>query len=1026
MTKVYWKGLEELNRDPEFLKHQNNEFIEHLPVTKAVENKAKEESATSRRDFLKFLGFGLGAATLAACEAPMRKTIPYLVKPEEITPGVPNWYASSYYDGHEYGSIVVKTREGRPIKIEGNDLSSVSAGKASARVQGAVLSLYDDTRARRPFTNGEPTTWSAVDTDIKNKLADIATRGGQIRILSSSIASPSTLGAIGEFAAKYPTTKHIQYDAISHYGMIAANQQSFGKAGIPAYRFENADVIVGLGCDFLGTWLAPVEHARGYASNRKLNKSKKSMSRHFQFESHLSLTGSNADVRIRVKPSELGATTIALYNKLAAKAGSASISGGKTNADAKIEIAANELWNARGKALVVSGSNDSNEQLIVNAINSLLNSYGSTIESGRMCNYKQGNDADFAALVSDMSAGNIAALIVYNCNPGYSAPDGAAFVESLKKVGLSISFNDRMDETSAACKYLCPDSHFLESWNDVEPYTNTFSFVQPAISKLYDTRQAQESLLTWAGSAVTNFHDYLQAQWSQNFASSAFGNWNKAIQDGVVTYDAVAPLFATFAGDVNAAAAKISSEKSGGEVEIVLYEKAGTGNGAHANNPWLQEFPDPISKVCWDNYVCVGPKMAEAKGLKQGNIVEIKVGNKSEKLPVFIQPGMAENTVAIALGYGRSAAGPAGDGVGKNVFPFVSISNGSMKYYAAGSMIKTTEDDYTLAATQTHHTMMGREIVKESTLAEWKKDAKAGNEDLTIVTPEGKQRPKDIDLWATEKDFEHPKNIHHWQMGIDLNSCIGCGSCVVACQAENNVAVVGKTEINNAREMHWIRIDRYYSSDMTKAKAKKDGLGKIDMYGQLEVPTADDPQVMFQPVMCQHCNHAPCETVCPVAATTHSTDGLNMMAYNRCIGTRYCANNCPYKVRRFNWFNYSENPAYPFNQTSETGRMVLNPDVTVRTKGVMEKCTMCIQRIQDGKLTAKKESRRPKDGEIKTACQQTCPTDAIVFGDAKDEKSKVNAMFKEERSYWLLEEINVQPSVFYQTKIWNRDESHHV
>jgi molybdopterin-containing oxidoreductase family iron-sulfur binding subunit len=382
---------------------------------------------------------------------------------------------------------------------------------------------------------------------------------------------------------------------------------------------------------------------------------------------------------------------------------------------------------------------------------------------------------------------------------------------------------------------------------------------------------------------------------------------------------------------------------------------------------------------------------------------------------------MADNTIAVAVGYGRTATGKAGNGVGFNAYPFMAMVNGSLSMVAANATVtKTVEDDHTLAATQTHHTMMGREIVKETTLSKWLKDSKAGNEQELIDSPYGKKKPEELDLWATPENPGFDRPNHSWGLGIDLNACIGCGSCVVACNAENNVPVVGKDEIGRAREMHWIRIDRYYSSDTTKENAGDKGLGKLSMYGEMEKPGADNPEVFFQPVMCQHCNHAPCETVCPVAATTHSSEGLNMMAYNRCVGTRYCANNCPYKVRRFNWFKYSDNDQFPYNMQDNLGKMVLNPDVVVRSRGVMEKCSMCVQRIQYGKLEAKKAGRRPGDGEIKTACAQACPTNAIVFGDFNDKNSEVSNLFKDPRSYHLLAELNVQPSVFYQTKVRNK------
>ncbi|HQU99740.1 MAG TPA: 4Fe-4S dicluster domain-containing protein, partial [Bacteroidia bacterium] len=874
-----------------------------------------------------------------------------------------------------------------------------------------------------PVANGNSISWSTLDKEVKAKLAEINANNGNIRIVTASINSPSTLKVLADFKAAYPTTEVVTYDAISFNGILKANELSFGKRVMPSYNIDKAKVIVGIGCDFIGNWIAPVTLAAQYAKNRKLKGGNKSMSRHIQIESTLTLTGSNADDRIRVKPSEQGSIVVSLYNKVASKAGASTVTGGNATYDAMLTKLADELWANKGNAVLMCGSNSVAEQTLVNGINVLLGAYDAIIDLDKHCNLKKSNDEAFAKLVTDMNGGNVAALIVYNCNPAYTAPNAKEFIEGIKKVSLSVSFAEKQDETAALCKYLAPDCHYLESWNDAEPFNGVYSFCQPTIQKLYKTRQAQESLLAWSGAPIASFHDYIATYWQGLAPATSTPNqfWTQIIQTGV--YESGIPTKTTinFVGSVADAASKIATQKSAGEIEVLLYEKTGIGNGNQANNPWLQELPDPISKVCWDNYVCISPKMAATKSLAQGNVVKVSVGSQSLTLPVYVQPGIAEGTIAIALGYGRQKAGDADNNVGKNAYPLISFVDGSMQYYAAGKLDKTTEDNYVLAATQTHHTMMGRAIVKETTLAEYAKNPKAGNPDVLIETPEGKQRPKDIDIWATttQPGFDRPN--HSWGLGIDLNACIGCGACVVACNAENNVAVVGKDEVNRAREMHWIRIDRYYSSDTTKENAASKNLGALSMYGEMEKPSVENPKVFFQPVMCQHCNHAPCETVCPVVATTHSSDGLNMMAYNRCVGTRYCANNCPYKVRRFNWFNYAENAKFPYTQYHQSERMVLNPDVTVRSRGVMEKCSMCIQRIQSGKLTAKKESRRPVDGEINTACAQTCPTNAITFGDFTDKDSQISVMFKEDRTYWLLEEINVQPSVFYQTKVWNHD-----
>ncbi len=1025
MEKRYWKGVEELNNDPEFARLRDNEFFEHLPLDEALSNKASSSASTSRRDFLKFLGFGVAAASLAACEAPVRKAIPYVVKPEEVTYGIPNYYASTYFDGNDYCSVLVKTREGRPIKVDGNDLSPVSMGGSNARVQASVLSLYDSARLKGPLNGKESAEWSAVDSAVASKLAATAAAGKKIVILSSTLASPTSAKAIAEFAAKYPTAQHVVYDAVSAYGMTKGNELSFGKAVIPSYDFSKAEVIVSFGCDFLSNWISPIEHARQYADTRKLRNGKKSMSRHIQFESILSLTGSNADNRYKIKPSQQGAAVAGLYNRVAALTGGAAVSAANTPVDKALDSVAKELVAAKGKSLVVSGSNDANEQVLVNAINTLLTNYGTTINIDRACNLRAGNDAQVAQLMSDMNSGAVGAILLWNTNPVYTL--GKDFQTALSKVSLKVSLSDRADETAQLCDFVCPDNHYLESWNDYTPYTGSFSLCQPTISPIFNTRQAQESLLKWAGSTAADYYSYLQTNWMsgmygmQTGISSAEAFWNQSLRDGVFNAAAPAGGAVSFTGNVADAAAKLAKPASG--VEVAVYTKTGMGNGNQANNPWLQELPDPISKVCWDNYFAILPAYAEKMGYKAGNVIEVKMGNTSIKGPVLLQPAMADETIGVAVGYGRTSAGKAGDGVGFNAYPFVTIADGAMKYYATGvNVSKTVDEDHPLAATQTHHTMMGREIVKETTLAAWIKNPKAGNPDELIETPYGKQKAEDVDLWATKNDPGFDRPNHAWGLAIDLNACIGCGSCVVACNAENNVPVVGKDEIMRSREMHWIRIDRYYSSDTTKENAQEKGLGKLDMYGEMEKPAADNPEVVFQPVMCQHCNNAPCETVCPVAATTHSSEGLNMMAYNRCVGTRYCANNCPYKVRRYNWFKYSDNDQFPYNMQDSLGKMVLNPDVVVRSRGVMEKCTMCVQRIQYGKLEAKKAGRRPGDGEIKTACAQTCPTNAIVFGDFNDNSSQVSVLWKEERSYHLLAEVKTKPSVFYQTKVRNKAE----
>jgi MoCo/4Fe-4S cofactor protein with predicted Tat translocation signal len=1065
----YWKGIEELTNDLEVVKYADKEFSEHLPIKDSFgDNSQNEEVRSNRRDFLKLMGFSVAAVSLAACETPVKHSIPYLVKPEEINPGIPNYYASTYAEGGDYCSILVKTREGRPVFIEGNSYSNVTMGGTSARVNASIMSLYDIERAKAPSINGKESSWATVDKEITDKLTSIAQSGGQIRIVTNTILSPSTKKVIADFIAKYPTAVHVTYDPISSSALLQANKMKFGKAVVPSYKFDKANVIASFGADFLGTWIAPIEYARQFAQNRKINKDKRTMSRLYSFEAIMSLTGANADYRSPIKPSQEGVVLGKLYNLIATKAGKATIN----IADVKIpylEKCADNLWENKDKALVVSGSNDLELQQLVNEINEMLGSYGNTIDMNAPVYYRQGDDAKMATFVKDVEAGNVKGAIFYNCNPVYDHPQGASLAKNLSKVELRISTSDRAKgETSSLCTYNCPDSHFLESWNDAEPKRGYFSLCQPTIMTIFNTRQVQQSLLAWAGN-TTDYLTYIRNFWKdsllglQSKETEFEGFWRRALHNGVFeptvgeSYKSLneSAVEAAASIDVNAIASEISGEYKANNtgIELIIYPAILMGSGAEANNPYIQDSPDPISKMTWGNYVSVGLSTANKLGFvnqeNKATTASVKVGNQEFKLPVFIQPGQAPDTIAIALGYGRvntekiSVGKVANEAAGVNMYAFMPSPNTVRYSVFSGVNISDSGDWERLATTQTHSTFMGREtIIQESTIAEYQKNEQAGRFIPTISgSIKGKRNPTDVSLWDVSSDGygkkpepksenektlwneRHPTNAdifkypnHHWGMSIDLNSCIGCGACITACHIENNVAVVGKKEIINRREMHWIRIDRYYTS-------VGDGMEERDFDKLAEV--VENPRVVFQPMMCQHCNNAPCETVCPVAATTHSTEGLNQMTYNRCIGTKYCANNCPYKVRRFNWFKYYNNSEFDYNQNNDLGKMVLNPDVTVRSRGVMEKCSLCVQRIQAGKLKAKSEGRRPKDGEVTTACASACPTEAIVFGDLNDPTARVSTLLDYEvekgRAYNVLAEINTRPNVWYMTKIRNID-----
>jgi molybdopterin-containing oxidoreductase family iron-sulfur binding subunit len=867
-----------------------------------------------------------------------------------------------------------------------------------------VLDLYDVSKLKGPVLNDADATWDNIDKFVKQELLTVKTGGKKIRIVSSTVNSPSTKAAIADFAAQYPNTKHIQVDAVSYTGIIKANENSFGKAVLPRYRFDKADLIVSFGADFLGTWISPLEFSRQYVSKRNNTALEgKKMSRHIQFETGMSLTGSNADARLPLKPSEEGIALLNLYAALGGVLSGTKSLANNPNAEKAIALAAKELLAAKGASLVVSGSNDVSIQIVVNAINALLGSYGTTIDLDNPSYQFAGNDAEFVEFVNEMNRGEVDAVFFLNSNPAYEFNDAKAFTDALTKVKLRVSFADRKDETASLCQVIAPNHHYLESWGDSNPVEGYYTIIQPAINPVYNSRNAEQGLLIWSENPVTDYYQYIQNNWSKSVLAQSGTTWKELLQKGSVTLAAKSAGVYSFSRELNSVVQTIIAESSslakGGEngIELHIYQNVAIGDGKAANNPWLQELPDPVSKVTWDNYAAINPKFAEKLGIAELDLVEIKTDKYSVTLPVLIQPGQATGTVSVALGYGRVKAGKAGSEVGKNAYPFLRLVNATLQISTSASISKAS-GTYELAQTQTHHTIEGRNIVRETTLKNFLKDPTAGT---------GHAHVNKYDLW---NEYEQPG--HNWVMAIDLNACTGCGACIVACNAENNIPVVGRDEVRRRREMHWIRIDRYYSiNDGDNRITKEEEIDKLE--------NLDNVSVVHQPMMCQHCDHAPCETVCPVLATVHSSEGLNQMAYNRCIGTRYCANNCPYKVRRFNWFNYWNDSRFDNYMNNEFTQLVLNPDVTTRSRGVMEKCSMCVQRIQAGKLAAKLDKRKLKDGDIKVACQQTCPTNAIIFGDGNDPESEVSKALKSERTYYVLEEINVKPGVGYQTKVRN-------
>lgn len=1012
-NKKYWKSVEELENGSIVEALRNNEFVEAIPTEEFLGNNDAMSSSTSRRDFLKYVGFSTAAATLAACEGPVNKSIPYVLQPEQIIPGVADYYATSVFDGFDFANLLVKTREGRPIKIDNNTIEGAKFS-ANARIHASILSLYDNMRLKEPKVEGKDSTWSAVDAKIKSSLSDAKANGGQVVLLTNTLASPSTEKLIAEFIALNPNAKHVIYDAVSSSEALDAFETVYGERALVDYDFSKASLIVSVGADFLGDWQGG-GYDSGYTQGRVPKNGK--MSRHIQLEANMTLSGAAADKRLAMSTANQKQALVHLYNVVTG-------SSVAVNLDAKFKSevtkAAQQLKAAGSKGLLVSGIQDKNAQLLVLAINQVLASEAFTTSGARQI--RKGSNEKVAQLVKDMKAGSVHTLIMSGVNPVYTLADSATFVEGLKKVKTSVSLTLKEDETALVSTIAAPVPHYLEAWGDLSLTKGTYSLTQPTIRPLFDTKQLQEVLMSLNGMSGA-YYDYLKAS-SSAFVSGA--SWNKVLHDGVTV--GVSQSLSGGSADYSAAANALAQSKAAAGFELVLYTKTGMGDGQQANNPWLQEFPDPITRVSWDNYVTVSNADAKqlslsneivANGGLNGSYATITTadGVKLENVPVIVQPGQAVGTIGLALGYGRKAALKEEMQVGLNAYPLYKGFNDVQSV-----TFEKAAGEHEFACVQGQKTLMGRgDIIKETTLEIFNtKDAEIWNEVPMVSLNHEEVKATSVDLWDS---FDRSVG-HHFNLSIDLNACTGCGACVIACHAENNVPVVGKSEVRRSRDMHWLRIDRYYSSEDTfegdnERKENIAGLSdSLSTFNEME-KAGDNPQVSFQPVMCQHCNHAPCETVCPVAATSHSRQGQNHMAYNRCVGTRYCANNCPYKVRRFNWFLYNKNSEFDYHMNDDLGRMVLNPDVNVRSRGVMEKCSMCIQMTQATILNAKREGRPVVDGEFQTACSNACSNGAMKFGDVNDKESEVTKLSEDERMYHLLEHVGTKPNVIYHVKVRN-------
>jgi len=1074
-------------------------------------------SSVERREFMKVLGATFAAAgTSAACgRLPVTHALPYVDKPDDVTVGKASEYATTCRGCAAGCGLLVKSREGRPIKVEGNPAHPWSKGGVCAIGQATVVDLYDGDRVRAPLVGGKPATWAQFDAATAPVLAAYASDGKALALVTPTLSGSGTRAIVARFLARFPGARHLVYDGpFGGQAIARAHGLTHGKAVVPRYAFDKADYVLSFGADLLGTWIAPVPFAKQIAPGRKIGADKKAMSKLVSVETRLSLTGSNADERVRILPSEQRALVMALCAKVAAGRDAAvqvPTAEPKGAGAAMIDAWAKALTDHAGKAIVVCDSGDVAVQAAVNVINQSIGAYGATIDVDRPF---QGLSAggDEAALTAAIANGEVTGVVLWGVNPLLDSAIAARWSDGLKKAKLAVAVATRLNETAAACGVVAAAHHPLESWGDSEAIAGVAAVQQPLVNPLFDTRQGEDLLLLWAdakdsdGKPLSTRRAIAQA-WQQEVAARAVSPlppggfdhfWDKSLNDGFVDVQTgevrpggpaiaqapqpaaeaaalatdptaavapaadpsavaapvaadvtavalpaatpaatvVAPLPARFdpAGASQALAGAAVAASGAGDFELVLYQKVGIGAGDNANNPMLQELPDPISKATWGNYACLSPATGKRLGVLSSDVVKVSAGGPAVELPVVLSPGLHDGAVALAVGYGRpDAFGRIAHGIGHNVYPL-----GGAGLPVKVAVAKTGAKDE-IAFAQTHHSYEHRDCVRETSLAEWQKDPKAGNARL-----EGMLRDADAHDPRVTKTMwsRHAYTGYKWGMAIDLNACTGCGACVIACNIENNVPVVGKREVFVRREMHWMRIDRYYSERKSYGAHDYDW----DATGDDLIALADNPEVVHMPMLCQHCDNAPCETVCPVLATMHTSEGLNAQAYNRCIGTRYCANNCPYKVRRFNWFNYPTREMID-KFDLDLVALALNPDLTKRSRGVMEKCSFCVQRIQEAKSNAiraidpdtgvarqphnlkeveKAEAAgnklQPKyvlDGEVKPACAQTCPSNAIVFGDLNQVDSKVSAQYADPRSYSALVEVGTQPAVSYLTKVRN-------
>ncbi|MFN3728899.1 MAG: TAT-variant-translocated molybdopterin oxidoreductase [Fimbriimonadaceae bacterium] len=978
--KTYWRSLEEIAETPEFQKFVDDEFPNRSSI-----------ADIDRRSFIKFMGASLalaGVGSLSGCRSlimPRQTIVPYVKAPEQA-PGIPAYFASAYSRGGYATGVVVKSLDGRPGKIEGNPEHPASLGATDTFTQSALLTMYDPDRSQNVMDGTLIADWDEFYKAARAQLAEAERDGGAgVRILTGEVSSPVFLDVLRKFMAKYPRAQWVTWEPAGRQNAADGAALAFGYDVETNYHFDKADVVLSLDADFFQGMPGSVRYTRDFMSRRKVDGKHAELNRLYAVETAPNLAGAFADHRIAVKPSDFEA----YVRSLAGALGVPNVPGAGSKTLPWQAQLVRDLQAHRGRCLVVAGEWQSPAvHALVHAMNAALGNVGETVVYREpVAPNRTRQIENFRRLTEEMSGGLVKTLFILGGNPVYSAPADIDFKAALANVPFSVHSDLYANETAALCTWHVPEAHFLESWGDARAFDGTISIVQPLIEPLYAGRPLYSTLAGTFDKPIPDQQRVKEFYGASHMRAQGDNAWNEALASGMIANSSLPTMVPELRGDMN-----LPPMRGGGGVEVIFQPDPTIWDGQFANNGWLQELPKPLTTITWDNTVQMSPADAQAMGLANESRVRVEVNGASVEMGVWPMPGHPDGCITIHLGFGRTKAGRIGDGIGVDPQP---LRTSATLWSASNATLTKLGGRYPIAAAQMHHSMEGRDIVRSGTLEDF--------EHHPDLAPPGAHHGD------KEAPSLYPKNVwgyeyegYQWAMTVDLNLCTGCGACVTACQAENNIPVVGKDQVHNGREMHWLRVDRYYSS----AASDDRPLANVTTH--------------HQPILCMHCEMAPCEPVCPVAATVHSHEGLNQMVYNRCVGTRYCSNNCPYKVRRFNYFGYTMG-IRNFDQPGDMPlfRMLNNPDVTVRSRGVMEKCTYCVQRINSARITAKKEGRRIEDGEVVTACQQACPANVFVFGDITDPESKVSKSKKDLRNYLLLEELNTKPRTTYLGRIYN-------